>query len=608
MYFTKLSTDLHKAVVDLGFIFPTDTVVSISENVLFGDYSSNIALQLSKQKHQKSYQNPREIANAIIDQLGHPDYLERVDVAGAGFINFYLKERSLIQILADDIKAADKDDYATRFLVEFGHPNTHKELHIGHLRTLSVGESLSRLLEFQGHPIYKVDYGSDIGLPVAKALWGVLQKKAEYEAIKNSVSLKDKARFLGLAYAYAHSQYEDDPKAKEQIDNINTKVYQRDPSIVPIWEETREWSLLYFQTIFVTLGTEFDIRINESEVDEAGKAIVMANIDKVFVKDEGAIIFPGEKYGLHNRVFINSKGHPTYEGKELGLTQREEELFPFDVSLHVVDTQQTDFFKVVNKALELIENRETSKKKHIPYGFVSLTTGRMSSRKGNIIAAEDLIDQVTSVIKQQFESKLTDEQYQKIAVAAIKFFYLKHSLISDITYDVEKSVSLHGDTGPYILYVYARIRSLLAKAKPENHATEIEPEEIEEEAEMEDIAQSFEDDGMPNVEEQPIKKEIQPMISQELLAAGIPLETEERELLRQMEYFELTITQATKELQPSLIASYLIILAKTFNQFYEKCPILGSNKTDFRLLLAKRLGEQIALGLYLLGIETVEKM
>jgi arginyl-tRNA synthetase len=315
----------------------------------------------------------------------------------------------------------------------------------------------------------------------------------------------------------------------------------------------------------------------------------MANLDSVFIKDQGAIIFPGEKYGLHNQVYINSQGHPTYEGKELGLTQREEELFPFDVSLHVVDSQQTDFFKGVNKALELIEKRDKSKKKHLPYGFVSLSTGRMSSRKGNIISAEDLITQVSAGIEANFPTKLPPETLEKIAVAAIKFFYLKYGLTSDIVYDVEKSVALHGDTGPYVLYVYARIHSLLNRAKGSELEKDIEPDQEREIAQ--DVEEAIPEDLAPITVETPSE-----------------LEESERELLRQMEYFTLIIKMAATELQPSLITVYLLGLAKAFNQFYEKCPIFGGGKTEFRLALAKATGERIKLGLYLLGIETVEKM
>ncbi len=569
MYKTVIEKDLKRVVKNLGFLSPTDTVISIPQNSSFGDYTSNIALQLSKQKHKNSYHNPREIANEILESFGHPHYLERIEIAGPGFLNFYLKDEAIIKVAEDKVNAKKKDDYAARYLIEYGHPNTHKEFHIGHLRTLTIGESLARLLEFRGHPVFRTDYGSDIGLPVAKALWGVIQKKEEYEATRKVLSLKEKARFLGVSYAYAHSQYEDNPQAKQEIDQINTKIYLRDSELMPLWEETKDWSLLYFQTLYSKLGVEFDARINESEVDQIGKQEVLDNVGKVFVEDQGAIIFPGEKYGLHNRVFINSKGNPTYEGKELGLTRREEELFPFDISLHVIDVQQSDFFRVVNKALELIDNRET-KKRHVPYGFVSLTTGRMSSRKGNIISADDLIDEVIEAIKKQYpKGELPEANYQKIAVAATKFYYLKYSLTSDIVFDVEKSVSLQGDSGPYVIYVYARIASLLNRAKK-------------------------------NEPKQDIKHSQSGSIAQ--------LSSEERELLRILEYFEIVIEKAYKNFQPNEICTYLLEVARSFNHFYESSPILVSERAHFRLKLAVKTAETIKLGLYLLGIETVEKM
>lgn len=606
MYFTKLSTDLHKAVVDLGFIFPSDAVLSISENVLHGDYSSNIALQLSKQKHQKTYQNPREIANAIIGQLGHPDYLERVDVAGAGFINFYLKDQSLIFVLEELEEKPIEKDLMERVLVEYASPNAFKPLHIGHLRNIVTGESIVRLLAFDKKDVFKVTYTSDIGPAVAKAIWGVINLKEKFDQIDKQSTLDEKARFLGEAYVLGNEVYENDPKVKQQIEQINIKIYQNDPTVKNIWQKTRAWSEGYLSAVYARLGTEFDAEVWESEMGERGIEIVKENLGSIFVEDEGAIIFQGEKYGLHNRVFVTSKGTPTYEAKELAVTERERELFPYDRAIHVVSNEQSEYFRVVTKAIELIETQLTGKKLHLGYGFVGLSSGKMSSRLGNVIIADDLIDQVKGKIKQNYPGKSTERTTELIALGAIKFAYLKYSLNSDIAFDIEKSISLHGDTGPYVLYVYARIRSLLAKAKPANHAIETEAEEIIDEPEAEDIAQT----GLDQIDQiDQIKSErgSSDLIRSHLISS-VPLEAEERELLRQMEYFELTITQATKELQPSLIASYLITLAKTFNQFYEKCPILGSTKADFRLLLAKRLGEQIELGLYLLGIETVEKM
>jgi arginyl-tRNA synthetase len=595
MYYDTLFTDLKKAVIDLGFICPSDALLSISENVLFGDYSSNIALQLSKQKHQNSYQNPREIANDIIEKLGHPAYLERVDIAGAGFINFYLKDIEIAKnIEVPEEKPIDLN-FQERVLVEYASPNAFKPLHIGHLRNIITGESIARMLIFQGKDIFKVTYTSDIGPAVAKAIWGVIQLKDKFEAIDKDSSLDEKARFLGEAYVLGNEKFESDPEVKEQIDQINIKLYQNDPKLIEIWKKTRTWSEGYLSAVYSRLGTEFDAEIWESEMGERGMEIARDHLDRVFIEDQGAIIFPGEKYGLHNRVFITGKGTPTYEAKELAVTEKERELFPYDRAIHVVSHEQSEYFKVVTKAIELIDTQMIGKKIHLGYGFVSLTSGKMSSRLGNVIIADDLIDQVKAKITEIYPRTNSERNLELISLAAIKFAYLKYSLNSEIAFNVEQSVALQGDTGPYVLYVYARIHSLLDRAKVPEVEKEIE------EAEDEEIAQEDGSDQMKS------DKSDSDLIRFDPILSG-PLEAEERELLRQMEYFEPIVNMAAKDFQPSLITNYLLSLAKAFNQFYEKCPILGGKKTEFRLALAKRVGERIKLGLYLLGIETVEKM
>src|SRR3989344_3158945 len=310
MFKQRIEEELLKAVKNLGFIKPGDTVLSIPEKSQFGDYSSNIALQLSKQKHQNRYQSPMEIANAIIESLGHPEFLERVEVAGPGFLNFFIKDSEILKILTnpDDEDALMDPGDLKKIIVEYCDPNTHKMLHIGHLLQLTLGEAMSRLFEYQGHEVYRTNYGSDIGLTVAKCLWGIEKLEAEYKKAQQG-SLREKAQFLGKTYAYAHGEYEKSLEIKEEIDQLTNKLYQRVPEILDLWHETRDWSLGYFETIYSIFGTLFDRRINESEVDQLGKQIVLENVGKVFVQDDGVIIYPGDKHNLHNRVFINGKGN-----------------------------------------------------------------------------------------------------------------------------------------------------------------------------------------------------------------------------------------------------------------------------------------------------------
>ena len=623
MYKARIEKLLVKAVVDLGFVKPTDTVLSIPEKSQFGDYSSNVALQLSKQEHKNSYQKPLEIANAIIEALGHPKFLERVELAGPGFLNFFIKDEELAKIaLTEEDPDAQEDLPAPKtIIVEYCDPNTHKMLHIGHLLQLTLGETLSRLYEYQGHEVIRTNYGSDIGLTVAKCLWGIENPPAgggEIGEVREE-SLKEKAQFLGKAYAFAHAEYEKSLEVKEEIDQITNKLYQRDAEMIPLWEETKNWSLGYFETIYSIFGTLFDRRINESEVDQLGKQIVLENVGKVFVKDDGAIIYPGEKYGLHNRVFINSKGNPTYEGKEVGLADKYIQTYQFDELNIFSHKEQDDYFKVVIRANGEIFHQLKGHVHHVSYGEVKLSTGKMSSRMGNIIAAEDIFNEVKFRIK-AISPQLDELSIQKLAVAAIKFAFLKYSPKSDIIYDLEESVSIHGDTGPYVMYVYARIQSLLKKASKEpegskesevqeNRAKDSESEELTDKSKESEIAQG-EEKKLSSYQAIKQKTMAKSSVAQSLNSSesNPALEPEEREILRQLEYFEFIAQKAANNFQPNEMVKYLLNLTKAFNLFYESQPVLGSKNQDFRVTLSIKTAETIKLGLYLLGIETVDKM
>lgn len=564
MYKKIIEQDLKEAVKKLGFSKISDTVLSISENSQFGDYSSNVALQLSKLESKNIYHSSLEIANDLLEKFGHPSYLERVEIAGPGFLNFFLKDESLLLDLTSDIAGNNKEEKNhKRVLIEYASFNAFKPVHIGHLRNITTGESISRLLKYTGQEIFRVTYTSDIGLATAKALWGVEKLKTKYKEVM-SKSLSEKARFLGEAYVVGSNAFEDDETIKKEIEEINRKLYQGDPETTKLWQETRNLSAAYLETIYSRLGTEFDAEVWESEVGEKGKQIVQQNIGKVFKEDQGAVIFPGEDHGLHTRVFINSDGNPTYEAKDVGLAFRQLELFPFDEAIHVVGNEQSAYFQVIIKAIELIEEQMLGKKRHLAYGFVNLSTGKMSSRKGNIVAAEDLIDQVKQKIREDFNKgdKGSDEQLvEKIAIGAVKFYLLKYALQTDIAFDVAQSIDLQGDTGVYVMYSYVRTQSVLNKAN--------------------------------DLEYHPKKQTI---------------EEEERSVLVQLEYWDYVIDQTVKTFQPTHLCEYLLNLSKAFNLFYERSPILGSEKEVLRLAITAKVGEVLKMGMYLLGIEPPERM
>ncbi len=558
MILEQINKDLQKAVSKLRFK-SSDIVVSISQDSRFGDYSTNIALQLAKQKGENSYQSALEIANEILKVLGHPPYLESIEVAGGGFINFFIKDELLVKSLDSGIKLPATAE-PKKVLIEYGHPNFLKEIHIGHQRSFILGESLSRILESLGHQVFRANYQGDIGLHIAKAIFGIQKLKLPEEEL----DLEAKAKFLGKCYALGDSQYKESPEDKQRIDYINVALYKKDPEFSEIYQLAREWSLDYFTPRYDLLGVKYDRCFFESEVYEIGKKIVLENLNKVFIEDQGAVIFPGEKYGLHNRVFVTKVGNATYEGKDIGLAKLEYEAFPYDQSVHVVASEQAGYFAVVIKAIEMIFPHLQGKKMHLSYGLVDLKAGKMSSRTGNVITVDDLFKMVSQKIKEIMLTHSNSDQAQvkAIAMGAIKFSYLKYSPRQNMLFDLDQSISLQGDSGPYLQYSYARTQSLLKKALSG------QPDQVD----------------------------------------TLPLEPEEREILRLLEYFPGVICSCALELSPTKLCEYLLNLAKAFNFFYQKHSVVKSNKSEFRLKLTDQVAKSLKQGLYLLGIDAPQRM
>ena len=615
MFKNRILEDLKTAIENLGYK-DTDIVLSIPKNPEFGEYTTNIALQLAKQKQGKDKQSPIEIAKEIVEKLQRTEdrgqYLEKIEVAGGGFINFFIKPDALLESLSRvcdysslvNPEVEVENEQKKKIFMEYSQPNTHKLFHIGHTRGASLGESISRLLEADGNKVFRATYGSDIGLPVAKAIWGILQIcHAELVSASKSKILKQvqddkldkKQEFLGKAYALGAKMYEEDEVVKAQINGVNKLLYQKDPSVIPLWEGTRQWSIDYFEQLYQILDIKFNRSFWESEVEAEGKKLVEDNLDKVFISDQEAIIFPGEEYGLHNRVFVTTAGHPTYEAKDLRLAKLKMEIWPFDLSIIQSGSEQTEYFKVMFKALEKIDESFKDKMVNIPYGMVNLTSGKMSSRSGEVITFDWLFDEIKRRVKEVMNSprhsgldpesqnrsrnefgmtkEEKDQVIYKVGLGAIKFSMLKYAPQTDITFDIEKSVSLSGDSGPYIQYSYSRAKSVLRNA------------------------QFNYDVDLPHSDVHP-------------KSVGSELEKEERLILQKIEHFQSVISEAALSLHPNIVANYLIELSALFNLFYQKYPIIKADgqKAELRLALTCSVAVILKQGLYLLGIEAPERM
>jgi arginyl-tRNA synthetase len=515
----------------------------------FGDYATNVALKIAS----KTGDNPRQVAQKIIEQIAELPILSKVESAGPGFINFTISDDALKAAAqaATELPTLLKGQ---EVLVEFGDPNPFKEMHIGHLYSYIVGDSISKLLEAAGATVQRLSYHGDVGLHIAKAIWG-MQKTGVYEELLEGVQPAGK---IGTYYAEGAQAYESDVTARAEIDAINQHVYkQDDPVVNQLYEWGRGKSFDYFDQILKGLDVKNDKRYLESQTAGVGIKLVRQHLGEVFKESDGAIIYDGEKKGLHTRVFITSKGLPTYEAKDLGLAELKNKDFPkANRSIIITANEQTEYFKVMLAALEDFDKDLADKTTHLAHGFLSLSSGKMSSRTGDVFSAKDLLNTVRQAAEQQFPD--TDKA-NKTDLAAVKYGFLKCRLGTDIVYDVTESVSLEGNSGPYIQYAHARASSILAKAA--NPAT---------------LGGGFDD--------------------------------AERSLVRKISEFPEVVVKAMDELMPHHICTYLYELAQKFNQFYENSRVIGDERQEIRLGLVKTYADVLKTGLGLLNIQAPEKM
>ena len=530
-------------------------------NSAHGDYSTSVALKLTKQLKK----NPMEIAEEIKKNLPKTDFIEKIEVVKPGFINFWISDDYFLDYARK--ASEEKFDFPAfhlgknkKIMVEFAHPNTHKLFHIGHLRNISTGEAIVRIFSAVGNKVVPVNYQGDVGLHIAKCLYGIRQSGADWKKFKTP---KEKIEFIGKMYTEGTQAYEKNEKAKEEILEINEMIYNESPEIIPLWKETRQWSLDYFGEVYKRVSSRFDRFYFESEFYKRGLEICKKALnDGVLEKSQGAIVFNGKKYGLDTRVFINSKGFPTYEGKELALAEKEfSEFGELDHNIHVVTPEQTSFFKVTFKVQELLDGKKYKNKQyHLIYEWVKLKTGKMSSREGNVIEGNWLIDQIKEKILKQFKGD--EKTAETLAVASVKYSFLKQGTDSPIAFDIDESVAVDGNSAPYLIYTYVRCQSVLKKAS------------------------------------------VSPVTA--VIDAGV----DELNLLRKLYQFPEIVLKAAENYSPSLIANYLYELSSQFNLFYQKNPILKAEEKTrgLRLLITKATAKVIKKGLELLGIITVEKM
>lgn len=526
-------------------------------------------------------QRAGELAQLAADYLGKPAGFDRLE-AVRGYLNLYFNTGEYASRVVDTV-LEQVNAYGSgprlgqRVMVEFSQPNTHKAFHVGHLRSAILGDVLSRILEFSGYDVVRANYPGDIGLHVVKWLWNYMKFH------QGERPEKDITRWMGSIYAEASRRLEENPELEAEVRAIYARWDQRDPEVVSLWEETRQWSLDGFNELYSQLDIRFDRYYFNSMAEKPGKQVVEELIQKGIAQDErpdGPVIVKiDELLGLQNEkyrvlVVLRSDNTALYATEDLALAKMKINDYPDLVkSLYVVDVRQSLHFQQVFKTLELAEYPWADRCQHIPYELVSLPGNVvMASREGTVVLLEDLIREATRRALEVVEEKnpeLSEAQKLKIAravgIGAIKYPMLSRESTKIVTFDWEAALDFNGQAAPYIQYAYVRANSILRKAG------------------IQELPDSSFDYEMSRSEIQLVD-----------LISRLPKE----------------VQRAAAEYRPLYIASQAYELARSFSDFYNECPVLQAEEPvrSGRLRLVAAARQSIANALALLGITAPEAM
>ena len=561
---------LKKSLKELKVKIPDEqlwNLIELPPNQEMGDYAIPCFFLSSILKL-----DPHEIALQVREKIGEPSATDFEDIRVEGsYVNFFLNRKSLARKVVWDI-ITKKKEYGSsgigkkkKTMVEFPSPNTNKPIHLGHLRNMSIGESLSRILEFNSEKIIRANLNNDRGIHICKSMlaykkWG-REKTPEEKKIKPD-------HFVGDFYVLFEKKK--NKKLEEEALEMLNNWEKGDKKTLLLWKLMNDWALEGFAETYKKFKIKHDLTFYESKIYKKGREIISEGIKKrVFEKaEDGAIKINLEKEGLGEKILLRNDGTALYIVQDLALAKMKFENYKLNKSLYVVGSEQEYHFKVLFSILEKLgfKNKEM---KHISYGMVNLPSGRMKSREGTVVDADDLIEQVQELaakeLKKKEKGKISKPELKKrsmaIALAAIKYLLLKIDIKKTMLFNPKESINFEGDTGPYLMYSYARASSILRKS-----------------------------------EETLSKFEIQ------------DLEEKELELVKKLSQFPEIVENAYESLNPALIANFSYQLSQIFNEFYHSCKVLGSPQETFRLALVQSFRQVLKNSLALLGIETLEEM
>lgn len=535
--------------------------VSLAADAKFGDYSTNAAMVFAKQLNRQ----PRDIASDLAAAIKRQDSgIMRTEVAGPGFINIWVSDAAVVSAARESVKFQPDRFIGKVIVAEYSDPNPFKVLHAGHLYTTVVGDAISNLIEYAGGRVHKVNFGGDVGLHVARTMWAILHEFAgEHPEKLDKVAEYNRSEWMAACYVAGTQAYEDDEEAKVEIKRLNKEIYRihekddHKSALAQIYWVCRKWSYDYFEAFYRQIGSSFERYYPESEVAPIGLATVNEQLAKgVFKISDGATVFEGEPYGLHTRVFITSQGLPTYEAKDLGVLMAKWRDYKFDYSIVITANDITEYMKVVLKSVEQFLPELAKRSIHLTHGNVKLAGGaKMSSRKGNFLRAVDVLDMAAEA-----NAMANGHKDERVVLGAVKYSFLRQRIGADLVFIPEESVSLEGNSGPYLQYAHARARSIMAKS------------------------------------------------GKAITGQTIKVDANERILAFKIAEYADVVQRSVDELLPHHIATYLYELAQVFNRFYEISRVIGDPREQERLELVALYAEVLRMGLTLLGIEAPERL
>lgn len=559
-----------KALKKLDVEIPEEKIISaveIPKDYTYGDFAFPCFVLASTMKMP-----PRDIANQIKEEIGKgPKEFESVETEGA-YINFFLNRKVLATKIINEVKT-QKEKFGRneigkgeKTMVEFPSPNTNKPLHLGHLRNMALGESISRISEKSGEKIIRANLNNDRGVHICKSMLAYKKWGKGKKPDKNTKS----DHLVGHYYVLYSKHEKKDGNIEKEAHDMLGKWEKGDKETVELWKKMNKWALDGFKETYKNFGITHDKEYFESNIYKKGKEIIMRGVEKgIFQKlKDGSVKYNLKKEGLGEKYLLRSDGTSLYITQDIYLAYLKQKEFNLTKSYYIVGNEQNYHFEVLFNILKRLEI-PLKGLKHVSYGMVNLPNGKMKSREGTVVDADDLIEDLEKLAEKEIlergkpNKKELKKRSHTIALSAIKYFLLKVDSKKDILFNPKESISFDGNTGPYLLYSYARANSIIKKSKVKRIPNFKTPEKLEE-------------------------KEIQ--------------------LVLKIRNFPKTVYQSYRDLNSATIANYSYELAKNFNEFYHTCPVIESENKDFRINLVYAFKETLKNSLKLLGIETLEEM